>query len=136
MAANEITRIAGILNGTTNYILTKMITENQSFDEALKNNNYIGSSSDPAAVNYTLACAYSESLEAGNQLLNFSGPIFDREISEIVGELQDAGVYTFTISSTFSGLLPLLAKLEDEWWFVQGMTEVRANYLKLSARMR
>ena len=71
------------------------------FDEPLKNNNYIGSSSDPAAVNYTLACAYSESLEAGNQLLNFSGPIFDREISEIVGELQDAGVYSFTISSTF-----------------------------------
>ena len=99
------------------------------FDEALKNNNYIGSSSDPAAVNYTLACAYSESLEAGNQLLNFSGPIFDREISEIVGELLDAGVYSFTISSTFSGLLPLLAKLEDEWWFVQGMTEVRTNYL-------
>lgn len=36
MAANEITRIAGILNGTTNFILTKMITENMSLADALK----------------------------------------------------------------------------------------------------
>ncbi len=36
MAANEITRIAGILNGTTNFILTKMITENMSLEDALK----------------------------------------------------------------------------------------------------
>lgn len=36
MAANEITRIAGILNGTTNFILTKMITENMSLEQALK----------------------------------------------------------------------------------------------------
>ncbi len=36
MAANEITRIAGILNGTTNFILTKMITENMSLQDALK----------------------------------------------------------------------------------------------------
>lgn len=36
MAANEITSVAGILNGTTNFILTKMITENMSFDDALR----------------------------------------------------------------------------------------------------
>lgn len=36
MAANEITRIAGILNGTTNFILTKMIVENMSLEDALK----------------------------------------------------------------------------------------------------
>jgi len=36
LAANEITDIVGILNGTTNYILTCMIKDNQSFDEALK----------------------------------------------------------------------------------------------------
>lgn len=35
MAANEISAVAGILNGTTNFILTKMITENMSFDDAL-----------------------------------------------------------------------------------------------------
>ena len=35
LAANRITRIMGILNGTTNYILTKMIDEGQSFETAL-----------------------------------------------------------------------------------------------------
>ena len=36
LAGNEITAVAGILNGTTNFILTKMIEENMSFDDALK----------------------------------------------------------------------------------------------------
>ena len=36
LAANEISEIYGILNGTTNYILTKMIKEGLSFDTALK----------------------------------------------------------------------------------------------------
>ena len=35
LAGNEITGIAGILNGTTNFILTKMFSENMSFDDAL-----------------------------------------------------------------------------------------------------
>lgn len=36
LAANEIDAVAGILNGTTNFILTKMIEDNMSFDDALK----------------------------------------------------------------------------------------------------
>ena len=36
LAANEIEEIAGILNGTTNYILTRMIRSGLSFDAALK----------------------------------------------------------------------------------------------------
>ncbi len=35
LAANDITACAGILNGTTNFILTKMITEKMSFEDAL-----------------------------------------------------------------------------------------------------
>ncbi|MCL2056146.1 MAG: homoserine dehydrogenase [Oscillospiraceae bacterium] len=35
LAANEIGEIAGILNGTTNFILTKMIKEGMAFDSAL-----------------------------------------------------------------------------------------------------
>ena len=35
LAANEITEIAGILNGTTNFILTKMINEQMNFYDAL-----------------------------------------------------------------------------------------------------
>lgn len=36
LAGNEIDEIAGILNGTTNFILTKMIKEKMSFSDALK----------------------------------------------------------------------------------------------------
>lgn len=36
LAANGIESINGILNGTTNFILTKMILENMTFEEALK----------------------------------------------------------------------------------------------------
>lgn len=35
LAANDVIEIAGILNGTTNFILTKMIRENMSFEDAL-----------------------------------------------------------------------------------------------------
>ncbi|MBQ8494916.1 MAG: homoserine dehydrogenase [Clostridia bacterium] len=35
LAANEVTEVAGILNGTTNFMLTKMIEEDMPFDEAL-----------------------------------------------------------------------------------------------------
>ncbi|MCD8211517.1 MAG: homoserine dehydrogenase [Oscillospiraceae bacterium] len=36
LTANEVTEITGILNGTTNYILTRMIGEGLSFEAALK----------------------------------------------------------------------------------------------------
>lgn len=36
LSANEILEISGILNGTTNYILTQMIKNGRSFDEALR----------------------------------------------------------------------------------------------------
>lgn len=35
LTANKVTRIAGILNGTTNYILNQMIKEGKSFESAL-----------------------------------------------------------------------------------------------------
>ncbi|MDR2360370.1 MAG: homoserine dehydrogenase [Oscillospiraceae bacterium] len=49
LAANEITEIYGILNGTTNYILTKM-SEGQSYEQALKTAQELGyAEADPAA---------------------------------------------------------------------------------------
>ena len=50
LAANVINGITGILNGTTNYILTKMRRENCSFEEALKNAQQNGyAEADPTA---------------------------------------------------------------------------------------
>ncbi len=36
LSANEITEFSGILNGTTNFILNKMIVDNMSFEDALR----------------------------------------------------------------------------------------------------
>lgn len=50
LAANDITAIAGILNGTTNFILTKMINENMSFEGALALAQRLGyAEQDPSA---------------------------------------------------------------------------------------
>ena len=50
LTANEILEITGILNGTTNYILTKMIEDNLSFDIALSNAQELGyAEKDPTA---------------------------------------------------------------------------------------
>lgn len=50
LAANDITACAGILNGTTNYILTKMLSDGVSFDEALAEAQRLGyAERDPAA---------------------------------------------------------------------------------------
>lgn len=42
MSANEIDEIAGILNGTTNFILTKMINEGMAFEDALATAQKLG----------------------------------------------------------------------------------------------
>lgn len=50
LAANEILSVAGILNGTTNFILSKMINEGVAFDSALKMAQKFGyAEADPAA---------------------------------------------------------------------------------------
>lgn len=50
LAANNIEEVMGILNGTTNYILTKMSLEGMGFDEALKKAQELGyAEADPTA---------------------------------------------------------------------------------------
>ncbi|MCQ4022009.1 MULTISPECIES: homoserine dehydrogenase [unclassified Ruminococcus] len=50
LAANEVVEVAGILNGTTNFILTKMIREQMSFEDALSLAQRLGyAEKDPTA---------------------------------------------------------------------------------------
>jgi homoserine dehydrogenase len=50
LAANDISKVAGILNGTTNFILTKMYNDNMPFAEALKLAQELGyAEKDPTA---------------------------------------------------------------------------------------
>lgn len=58
LSANEIDEIAGILNGTTNYILTKMAEEGTDFSDALSQAQALGyAERDPSAdINGADAC--------------------------------------------------------------------------------
>lgn len=50
LTANEITEVTGILNGTTNFILTKMVSENMDFADALRLAQELGyAEKDPTA---------------------------------------------------------------------------------------
>lgn len=50
LAANDLYEIVGILNGTTNFILTKMIQDNMPFDDALRLAQQLGyAERDPSA---------------------------------------------------------------------------------------
>ncbi|MGI6263919.1 MAG: homoserine dehydrogenase [Acutalibacteraceae bacterium] len=50
LAANEVYEIAGILNGTTNFMLTRMVEDGMAFDDALKLAQQLGyAERDPSA---------------------------------------------------------------------------------------
>lgn len=79
-------------------------------------------------INHTLFWAYRNSIEAGNEEINFEDVIWDYDIGEIAKTLKENGIGTFTISSTFSSLIPVLAEFAKHGFQMAGLTEVKARY--------
>ena len=79
-------------------------------------------------INQTLFWAYRNSIAAGNGEINFEDVIWDYDIEEIVKTLKENGISGFTISSTFSSLIPTLAEFAKHGFQMAGLTEVKANY--------
>lgn len=79
-------------------------------------------------INGTAFWAYRKSIEAGNDLVDFSEVIWDTDIEAIADTFKEAGVAEFTISSTFSSLIPTLAAFEKHSFKIAGLTEVNATY--------
>jgi len=79
-------------------------------------------------INGTAFWAYRKSIDAGNDLIDFSEVIWDTDIETIVDTFKQAGVTEFTISSTFSSLIPTLVAFEKHGFQMAGLTEVNANY--------
>lgn len=79
-------------------------------------------------INHTLFWAYRNSIEAGNGEINFDDVIWDYEIGEIAATLKENGIGTFTISSTFSSLIPALAEFAKYGFQMAGLTEVNARH--------
>ena len=73
LAGNQIQEIAGILNGTTNYILTRMVKEDASFADALKEAQTKGyAEADPTAD--------VEGLDAGRKICILSDLAWGKEV--------------------------------------------------------
>lgn len=79
-------------------------------------------------INHTLFWAYRNSITAGNDRIDFSETIWDSDIEEITETLKGNGISEFTISSTFSSLIPILAEFAKHGFQMAGLTEVKANY--------
>ncbi|MBO4452787.1 MAG: homoserine dehydrogenase [Clostridia bacterium] len=80
--AERITRIAGILNGTTNYILTTMLTEKRSFADALASAQSLGyAEADPhddvAGIDPARKIAILAGIAFGNYISYESIPVIE-----------------------------------------------------------
>lgn len=74
LAANTITEIMGIINGTTNFILTKMTEENMEFSEALSLAQKLGyAEADPTAD--------VEGLDAGRKIAILASIAFNSRVT-------------------------------------------------------
>ena len=87
-------------------------------------------------INQTLFWAYRDSITAGNEEINFDDVIWDYDIEEIANTLKENDITEFTISSTFSSLIPTLAEFEKHGFRMAGLTEVKANYMDWQTQER
>lgn len=79
-------------------------------------------------INPTLFWAYRYSVDAENEHIDFSEVIWDDDVAEICEFFKANGICEFTISSTFSSLIPTLAKFAKYGFQVGGLTEVNEKF--------
>ena len=87
-------------------------------------------------INPTLFWAYRNSIMSGNDRIDFGEAIWDSEVGEITETLKENGITEFTISSTFSSLIPTLAEFAKHGFQMAGLTEVKANYTDFQTQER
>ena len=80
------------------------------------------------AINYTAYDAVRNRKATGNELLDFSEVIWDKDVPEIVDTLMRMGETEFTISSTMSSLTQTLAEFDKLGVKITGITEVNSNH--------
>ena len=112
LAANEIEEIAGILNGTTNYILTRMVKGGVSFAEALKEAQAKGyAEADPTAD--------VEGIDAGRKICILSDLAWGKEVEpakvrmEGISKLDLQDVATASAAGYSVKLLGRAIRMED-----------------------
>jgi homoserine dehydrogenase len=105
LASNEIDEVIGIVNGTTNYILTKMYEENMDFDDALAKATELGyAEADPTAD--------VEGLDAGRKLAIMSSIAFHSRVtfSDVYTEgITEISARDIAYAKEFGEVIKLLA---------------------------
>ena len=108
LSANEIIEIAGILNGTTNYILTKMINDGMSLDEALLRAQQKGyAEKDPTAD--------IEGIDAGRKICILADLAFGKHIYP--DQVYTQGIRDITLEDVefvkdFGGVIKLIGSVK------------------------
>lgn len=108
LAANDITSVSGILNGTTNFILTKMINESMTFESALKLAQELGyAEKDPTAdVEGHDACRKISIISS----LVYGKHVYPESVHTIgISEIKSEDV---KIINRWGGSIKLIAKVE------------------------
>lgn len=120
LAANRISRIAGILNGTTNFILTKMKNEGSEFNDVLKEAQKLGyAEADPTGDVQGFDAAYKIAIIGS---LAFNKRI---DISKIYREgIENISPTDFSFASEFGYEIKLIALAQEE---NDGKVDVRVH---------
>lgn len=108
LAANDITEICGILNGTTNFILGKMINESMDFKTALKMAQDLGyAEKDPTAD--------VEGIDACRKICILSSLAFGKHVypeSVYTKGISDISLEDVKYAGMFGGSVKLIASVE------------------------
>lgn len=108
LVGDQITRVIGIVNGTTNYILTKMDEEGRAFDEVLKEAQSLGyAEADPTAD--------IEGFDAASKAAIIAGLAFHSRVT--VSDVYREGISAITaadvaVAKTMNHVIKLLAIAE------------------------
>lgn len=78
-------------------------------------------------INDTMFWAYRTSKHCENELINFNDVINDYDVEDIVKTLKANNITEFTISSTFSGLVEILAAFDKLNVVMAGITNVKVD---------
>lgn len=109
LAANSIDSVSGILNGTTNFILTKMINEGMKFDDALKLAQELGyAEKDPTAD--------VEGHDACRKICIISSLVYGRHVypeSVYTKGISDIKLEDVQIVSKWGGSIKLIARVSE-----------------------
>ena len=93
----------------------------REFDEAIEAWKR-GCGTETGEAEYAVIAAYWDSIEAGNETVNFDGVLWERLVGEMVAILRKSGIAHITITNGYSGLLEIIAEFERHGCRLVGMT--------------